>query len=147
MMRAQQNGLPPSFLFAVVHTESGFQEDAISEIGASGLMQITEETFQWIGTKIKPQEPLGYDTHIFDSEVNLEYGSFLLGYLYEEYGSLPLALCAYHAGRGSVNDWLSDPQYSEDGVTLKSIPFSDTQWYVDRVQKTRQRYQKIYDMQ
>ena len=42
----EENELEPSFVFAVIRTESSFRPDAQSSVGARGLMQITEETFQ-----------------------------------------------------------------------------------------------------
>lgn len=141
------NRLPTSFVYAVVRTESSFRPDAVSEVDASGLMQITKDTFEWIQGKMDVETPLEYDEHIFDPEVNVRYGTYLLGSLYREYGSYTLALCAYHAGRGNVNAWLSDPELSADGETLLKIPFRDTQWYVTRVLETREIYQKIYKIQ
>ena len=47
---------------------------------------------------------------------------------------------AYNAGRGTVNGWLSDSKYSEDGKTLTYIPYEETKNYVDKVNT----YYKIY---
>lgn len=44
----EEQELEPSFVFAVIRTESSFRPQAQSSVGARGLMQITEETFQWI---------------------------------------------------------------------------------------------------
>jgi soluble lytic murein transglycosylase len=48
-------------------------------------------------------------------------------------GDLHLALCAYNAGLGNVNRWLADPRYSDDGVTLHTIPFMETAQYIERI--------------
>lgn len=143
---SREYSLPPSFVFAVVHTESRFDPRAVSEDDARGLMQITKDTFDWVLYRMGEEE-MDYDEVIFDPALNVRCGTFLLRYLYDEFGSYDLALCAYHAGRGSVNGWLADEELSDDGKTLKKIPFSDTRWYVERVNETRKIYQDLYDLE
>lgn len=144
---SQENGLPLSLVYAVVHTESSFTPDAVSKVDARGLMQITRDTFEWAEHKMKAAQNLDYDEYAFDPETNVRYGTFLLRVLYDEFGSYDVALCAYHAGRGSVKGWLKDPEFSSDGVHVDNIPFKDTRWYVARVNETREIYQRLYDMQ
>lgn len=141
---AEENGLPPSFLFAVAHTESGFDPEAVSSVDARGLMQITRDTFDWIQHKMRLEKPLDYDQYATDPAVSARYGAYLLRLYYDEFGSYELALCAYHAGRGNLLKWLHDPELSADGETLRQIPFRDTRWYVDRVFKTQKNYQELY---
>lgn len=142
---AAQYGLDENFVYAVIKTESGFQPDACSENNARGLMQITEDTFHWIGTKLG-SDVSGQYTHddMFQPEVNIMYGTFLLSYLEQEFGDDQVVLSAYHAGRGAANQWLADKNYSSDGKTLDVIPYSDTSHYVSKVMKNYQRYNQIY---
>ena len=144
---AEENGLPPSLLFAVAHTESGFDPEAVSAVDARGLMQITRDTFDWIQHKMGLEEPLDYDRYATDPAVSARYGAYLLRLLYDEFGSYELALCAYHAGRGNLLKWLRDPELSADGESLTHIPFSDTRWYVDRVLETQKSYQQLYQLE
>ncbi len=143
---AGENGLPESLVYAVIHTESVFDAQAVSDVDARGLMQIRRDTFEWISQRMRLRAPPDYDSSCFDPEINIRYGTYLLHILYEEFGSYDLALCAYHAGRGNVNRWLQDPDLSPDGKTVPEIPFSDTAWYVRRVGETREVYQRLYDL-
>ena len=68
-------------------------------------------------------------------------------YLLDEFGDTKTALAAYHAGRGRVNEWLSDPRYSSDGKKLDVIPYNDTDFYAEKVLKVRERYCNIYDLE
>ena len=68
----------------------------------------------------------------------------MLSLLLEEFGTVDNALCAYHAGWGSVKNWLSDPEYSSDGVHVENIPFADTRTYVERVNETLEIYRRLY---
>lgn len=140
---AAQNGLDKYLVYAVIKTESGFKTDAVSNVGARGLMQIMEETFDWIKYKRDDEDAVYFD--MYNAQKNIDYGCWLLGYLYEEFGTIEATAAAYHAGRGTVNEWLSDARYSPDGVHLEVIPTSDTAHYVDKIKNALQTYKKLYD--
>lgn len=139
---AEQN-LEPSFVFAVIRTESGFRPLVQSSVGARGLMQITEETFQWIQYRMNDTSGITYED-LFDEATNIRYGTFLLRLLLQEFDTPSNALCAYHAGWGNVKKWLSDPDYAPDGENIVNIPFGDTKKYVQKVLDTQKTYQKLY---
>lgn len=134
--------LEEPLLYAVINTESSFDKDAVSAVGAKGLTQITDETFLWLQTKTNEERPVD---DLFLPEVSIYYGGYFLDLLLDEFGNTEVALAAYHAGRGRVNEWLADPRYSKDGKTLDDIPFADTKLYVEKVMKNYERYIKIYD--
>lgn len=138
---AAENSLELSLVYGVMHTESGFNPDAESEVGALGLMQITPQTFQWLQTKTGEDLP---DEALKDPETNIRYGCLFLGLLQEEFGTRQEILAAYHAGRGSVNSWLSQQEYSQDGKTLRKIPYSDTAHYVNKVERAYKIYSNLY---
>ena len=48
------------------------------------------------------------------------------------------------AGTTNVDRWLSDSEYSDDGKTLKSIPYSETAKYVKKVTDAWEKYRNIY---
>lgn len=140
----EENELEPSFVFAVIRTESSFRPDAQSSVGARGLMQITEETFQWIQFRMKDESGVSYDD-LFDEKINIQYGTFLLKTLLDEFGSEANALCAYHAGLGNAKKWLQSGEYAPDGENIQNIPFGDTSRYVEKVIETQNTYEKLYD--
>ncbi len=130
------------FVYAVIRTESGFKPDAVSNVGARGLMQIMEDTFEWVKFRMGDEDAVYYD--MFNAEKNIQYGSWLLAYLYDEFGSVEVAAAAYHAGRGNVNKWLQDERYSSDGVHLDKIPIGDTEHYVSKITKAMDIYVRKY---
>ena len=142
---AKKNDLPEAFVYAIIKCESGFNPEAVSNIGARGLMQITQDTFDWIQFRMDdPDESsITYDD-IFVPEINIRYATFLLRHHLDEFGNVEAAVCAYHAGRGSVNSWLENPEYSGDGKTISHVPFGDTRAYLERVLKTRDIYSQLY---
>lgn len=132
-------------VYAVIKTESGFNKDALSSVGARGLMQIMEDTFDWIKFRMGDTETAYFD--MYTAELNIKYGCWFLGYLTEEFGNVEAVAAAYHAGRGKVNEWLADKEYSKDGVHLDEIPSSDTAHYVSKITKAMDTYKKLYDKQ
>lgn len=136
--------IDPSLLYALIETESGFDKNAVSSVGAKGLTQITPETFRWLQTKTGENYE---EEALFEPEISVYYGAFFLNMLLEEFDNTETALAAYHAGRGKVNEWLADPRISSDGEALENIPYEDTAGYVKKVVKIKERYQKIYDIE
>ena len=144
----EENGerfdIDEALLYALIKTESGFDKDAVSSVGAKGLTQITPDTFLWLQTKTGDE----YDEDaLFEPEISVYYGAYFLDMLLDEFGNTETALAAYHAGRGKVNEWLADPRISPDGETLENIPYDDTSGYVRRVMRNYEKYKDIYDLQ
>lgn len=143
---AEERGLPPELVFAVIHCESGFNHQAVSYVEARGLMQITEDTFEWARWRIGDDEERSFG-EMFVPETNIRYGTAILYLLLEEFEGEREALAAYHAGWGSVKGWLKKQEYSRDGRTLDGIPFDNTRAYVSKVQQTKEIYRKLYSFQ
>ncbi len=141
----QTQGLEKSFVFAVIKCESGFDSEAVSSVGARGLMQLMPETFRWLQSKTGDELD---DDELFDPAVNVRYGCYLLRILLSEFsGEQDVAVAAYHAGIGNVSSWLQDERYSANGSTLHRIPFGTTAAYVKRVKKVQRIYAALYDME
>ena len=136
-------GVPETLIYATIQVESHFDPEARSEVGARGLMQITEETFAWLRTK----ETFGSPDLTFEDldkpDIAINYGTYFLKLLLEEFdGDVPTAMSAYHAGRGSVHSWLEQGKYSSNGETLDEIPKDDTAYYVQKIQRAMGVYEK-----
>lgn len=142
---AAENQLPESLVYAVIHTESRFDETAVSSAGAKGLMQLTDSTYAWVSGKL--EEPIPTAEDVFTPSANIRCGTEVLQILYKQFGHTETVLAAYNAGSGNVSKWLKNPEYSTDGVTLIHIPFSETEKYVIRVLDAQKRYQTLYELQ
>lgn len=137
---SSENRLEPTLVFAVIRCESGFNKDAMSHKDAHGLMQITPETLEWL-VMVEGGSEL---PDMYDPEQNIKYGTALLRLHLDEFGNYREMLAAYHAGRGAVNSWLSDPRYSSDGKTLDNIPYGNTNDYVNKVLSVKRIYDKLF---
>ena len=133
-------GVPKEVICAVIYTESRFNANAKSAVGARGLMQIMPFTFKDI------QKALGTDysdDDLYDPKVNIRAGTYYLSYLYKLLGDWELVHAAYNAGIGNVWSWLDDDRYSKDGK-LTDIPFSETKNYVKKVALAKEKYKELY---
>lgn len=126
---------------SVANVESNFEENAISNKGAVGIMQLMPSTAKWIAGKIKVDFS---DDKLMQAEYSLELGSFYLAYLIDYFGDEKLGICAYNAGQGNVSNWLSDKRYSQDGKTLTEIPFQETRIYLQKVLYNYNYYKNKY---
>ncbi len=140
---SESYGVEPELVFAIIKNESGFNKNAISSIGARGLMQITEETFLWLKPKIQTTTEITYED-MFNPELNIQYGTYLLKLAKNEFESDRAIYSAYHAGFNITQKWLSDKDYSQDGVVLNTVPYEDTLFYIENVEKTVNIYKKLY---
>jgi soluble lytic murein transglycosylase-like protein len=108
---AQREGLEPRLLTAVIQQESAFRPCAISQKGAQGLMQLMPSTVEQFGVK----DP-------FDVKQNIDAGAKFLKELLTRYsGNLSLALGAYNAGPGKVDEANGVPPIAETTAYVNEI--------------------------
>lgn len=108
---AKEYEVPIELLKAVAEAESGFDPNAVSSCGASGIMQLMPQTAKGLGVE-----------DVFDPEQNITGGAKMLAYLLDDYdGDTTLALAAYNAGSGAVSKYGGVPPYEETRNYIKRI--------------------------
>jgi len=141
---AEKNELDPYLLATLIYVESKYNEKAVSPKGAIGLMQIMPETGAWIAENLHWRD---YEQRLlFKPEVNIEFGSWYLAKLIEEFdGRLIPALASYNAGRTNVNDWMEE---GWDGKfkTGQILPFKETSTYLERISHSYDFYKNLYEL-
>lgn len=106
---ADQYGVDPVLVRAVIQIESDFNPRCVSNKGARGLMQLIPATAKRFGVK-----------DVFDPEQNIHGGVKYLAYLTRLFNDdLHRALAAYNAGEGAVQRYGGIPPYEETSVYVK----------------------------
>jgi soluble lytic murein transglycosylase len=141
--QAADKNLDPSLIAGVIYVESRFR-DQTSHAGAKGLMQIMPSTADYIARKSGGTRFVQGD--LADPQINIAYGSWYLRYLLDHYhGNTILALAAYNAGEGKVDEWWR--QAADRGERFRvadHIPFPETRDYVSKVLGARSDYRREY---
>ena len=120
---------------AVMHAESKFDQKAVSHVGAVGMMQLMPKTAEWIAQ----EGELPY-TDLKEPRQNIMLGTWYIDYLLKKYhNNEVLALAAYNAGRGNVDEWITEYGWKDDFTNIKEIPFPETREFVKLVVETRDR--------
>lgn len=140
---AAEYALDPYLVLAIMRCESSFKSDAVSPAGAIGLMQIMPDTGTWIAHKLG-LDAVYNEQMLYDPACSVRFGCWFLRFLTDRFeGELPHIIAAYNAGHGSVEKWLDDPAYSQDGM-LTSIPYPETERYVKKVETALEAYRTLY---
>ena len=142
---SEMYGLDPYLVAAIIKTESGFDKDIVSSMGAVGLMQIMPSTGEWIARQLNIE---GFSAEMLKNEdVNIEMGCWYLNYLKSQLKHTNEVLAAYNGGIGNVFKWLQDPRYSKDGEVINTIPFKETVSYIEKVVVVYNEYMDLYKIE
>ncbi|MCH8345676.1 MAG: LysM peptidoglycan-binding domain-containing protein [Chloroflexi bacterium] len=118
---AAVEGLDPGLVKAVAYIESGWQPDAVSSIGATGVMQIVPSTGYWLETEV-----FGYDLDIETSAYdNIKAGARYLRVLLDLTGDMDQAVAAYYQGYSALS---------------LGVIYEDTIQYVATVNATKEQF-------
>lgn len=132
----------PRLIWAVMREESRYDPEALSYVGARGLMQVMPPTQVWIAEMLEEDIPPG---DAFRPETNIRMGAWFLRFLLDYFDNdLELVVAAYNGGAGSVDGWLADPRVSNRDDLLRWIGFGETREYLSRVLLSYEIYQELY---
>jgi soluble lytic murein transglycosylase-like protein len=117
---SREHNVDPALVKAIIMAESGYNPEAVSKVGARGLMQLMPRTADSLGVQ-----------DIFDPEENVSGGVKYLRQLLNEFGGeVKLALAAYNAGSRRVKTYKGVP------------PIGATHVYINKVIEYYQHYRK-----
>jgi soluble lytic murein transglycosylase len=141
--QAAEKNLDPTLVAGVIYVESRFR-DQTSRAGAKGLMQLMPSTADYIARKSGGTKFVQGD--LADPQINIAYGSWYLRYLLHHYhGNEVLALAAYNAGEGKVDEWWQEAAGRGERFRVADhIPFPETRGYVEKVLGARRDYRREY---
>ena len=139
---ARAMGLDPALVAGLIRQESTWNPDAVSPVGARGLMQLMPS----VGASIASGRgyPVWNPVLLFDPDVSMQLGTRHLASSLHGAGDPTRALAAYNAGASRVTRWSRRPGASDPEQFTEWIPFVETRDYVRAVIRNRAVYKALY---
>ena len=142
----EKYNIDENLIYALIKAESNFDNKAVSNRSAVGVMQLMEETAKDVAKKNNIE--INYDNikeELLKVDVNINVGTRYLASLLEKYGNKEVALAAYNAGIGTVDNWIDKGIIKADGSDIENIPYKETNNYVRKILRDYKIYEKIYN--
>lgn len=134
-----------NLIYAVIKAESNFNSEAVSNKSAIGLMQIVEETAIDVARRNSIEIDLEkVEEELLDVNNNINIGTKYLSMLLTQYGNIEVALAAYNAGIGTVDNWIEKQIIQADGSDIENIPYKETNNYVRKILRDYDIYNYLY---
>ena len=131
---ALEYNVDENLIYAVIKAESNFKVDAKSSKDAIGLMQLMESTamdiLRQINITISDEE---LEEKLKEPDININLGTKYLSILLEKYQNVELAVTAYNAGIGTVDNWIEKGIIKNDGSDIENVPYKETNNYVRKI--------------
>jgi soluble lytic murein transglycosylase len=144
--KAQERGLDPYLVVALIRQESLFDTRARSPAAAFGLMQLLQPTAARVAKQIGIAVPT--PETLFDPDVNLTLGMQYLKDLLARYSNnRQKAIAAYNAGESAVDRWEKEIPSDDIEEFVERIPYVETRGYVKLVLRNQQIYKSLYEIQ
>lgn len=135
--------VPEELVWGIMRAETHYRRDAISPVGALGLMQVMPFTGHKLATLLGDKEfkaPM-----LLQPETSVKYGSRYLKRLMDRFeNTIPLVAAGYNAGPHRVKNWLVSFGNLETDEFIEHIPFLETRNYVKRVVSNAYVYSQLY---
>lgn len=141
---AQQYNNNDALMMGIIRTESTFNSEAQSPVGAIGLMQLMPATAHEIGSK----HGITFNTsYLLNPELNIKLGNLYYSTIRQMLDGMDVsAVAAYNGGIGAVTKWKSKLKYKDTDEFVEQIPYEETKNYVEKVFRSYWNYTRIYQM-
>lgn len=138
---SQKENNDDALIMSIIRTESSFNSEAQSSVGAVGLMQLMPATAHEVGKKIGMELNTNY---LFNPEINIKLGNVYYSDLKKMTKNDLYAVASYNGGFGSVNMWKNKLKYYDIDEFVEQIPYEETKNYIKKVFGSYWNYVKIY---
>ena len=141
---AQEYNVDENLIYALIKAESNFNSNAKSSKDAIGLMQLMESTAQDVCKKTDLQISSDeLSEKLLEPDININIGTKYLSILIQKYGNIEIAITAYNAGIGTVDNWIEKGIINSDGSNVENIPYKETNNYVRKILRDYKTYTNL----
>ena len=139
---AKRYGIDPYIAAGLIRQESVFDPNAISRVGARGLMQVMPAT----GQLVSKRQGAGTITpaDLYNPVLNIKLGMNYLAQVIGQFGRIEYAAAAYNAGPSRAQKWIAERGSMDIEDWIETIPFSETRGYVQGVLRYAANYRRLY---
>ena len=136
---SQQYNVDKNLIFALMREESLFDSNAVSWVGAKGLMQLMDKT------KKSLEKDMGTKSgNVYKPNINIKLGTFYLSKLMKDFDNdLIRVIASYNAGPHNIRKWNKRFDGYDNDEFVESIPFKETHGYVKRVLRSYFKYNEL----
>ncbi len=138
---AKEHGISADFVYAIMRTESAFDPDITSRVGARGLLQLMPYTARGMAEQLKVTPPAPDD--LYRPDVVIPLGTAFLAISQKELGSLALSAAAYNGGPRNVARWMKHFGHLPPELFVERIAFKETRNYVKKTAVTAMMYSAL----
>ena len=142
---SQEYQVDEYLIYAIIKAESNFEINAVSNKVAKGLMQLMENTAKDVVKRVNidiSSEDLS--EKLLEPDININLGTKYISILLQKYGNIPVALTAYNAGIGTVDNWIEKGIIKENGEDIENVPYKETNQYVRKILGSYKIYRELY---
>jgi soluble lytic murein transglycosylase len=136
------SSVDPYLVAAIIREESQYDWQAVSRVGAIGLMQVMPGTANNVAQRLG-LPAVGRDD-LFDQETNIRIGVHYVEQLLEQFsGNVALTIASYNAGPMAVGSWVALHRGRSQDEFVELIPYQETRQYVKRVLRSYREYIRL----
>lgn len=141
---AWNSGVDPLLMLSIMRAESLYRHDAVSPVGALGLVQVMPAT----GNKVAALA--GFEDfrveRLLEPAVNIEVGTWYMGQLLQRFGPgyFPLAVGSYNGGPHNIGRWLRGKVGMDLEDFVEEVAFDETRHYIKKVTRFYAVYADLY---
>jgi len=137
---AKKNNISPYLTLAIIREESYFNTNAVSHVGAQGLMQLMPDTARYVGGE--SYNPAKINDPTYNIFLGAKYFAIALSDLNN---NEMLAVLGYNSGPTSVKCWINSVEHNDPDEFIEDVPYDETRNYVKKIYATYWNYLRIYE--
>jgi soluble lytic murein transglycosylase len=139
---AKRYGIDPYIAAGLIRQESVFNPNAVSRVGARGLMQLMPATGQLISKRQGNGTITAAD--LYNPALNIKLGMNYFAQMLGEFGRVEYAAAAYNAGPLRARAWIAERGSMDIEDWIENVPFSETRGYIQNVLRYAANYRRFY---